>query len=72
MACGQDHMHASLFSPFIYLSIHFFTIPYVFLVYSITIGHSVSFAQQLTAVLTAHCDVIQQHKLNCYLNSVHR
>eukprot|EP00598_Pedospumella_elongata_P004802 CAMPEP_0184980700 /NCGR_PEP_ID=MMETSP1098-20130426/10625_1 /TAXON_ID=89044 /ORGANISM="Spumella elongata, Strain CCAP 955/1" /LENGTH=1140 /DNA_ID=CAMNT_0027504173 /DNA_START=24 /DNA_END=3442 /DNA_ORIENTATION=+ len=39
---------------------------------TITTGHSVSFAQQLTAVLTAHCDVIQQHKLNCYLNSVHR
>ena len=33
-------------------------------------GHSIGFAQQLTAVLTSHCDVVQQHKIHCYLNSV--
>jgi hypothetical protein len=29
-----------------------------------------AFAQQLSAVLTAHCDVLQQHKLQGYLRSV--
>jgi hypothetical protein len=33
-------------------------------------GHSMAFAQQLSSVLTTHCDVLQQHKLQGYLRSV--
>jgi hypothetical protein len=33
-------------------------------------GHSIGFAQQLTDVLSAHCDAVQQHRLHCYLRSV--
>jgi hypothetical protein len=35
------------------------------------VGYSIGFAEQLISVLTAHCDVIQQHRLDCYLQAVH-